>query len=296
MPRLMRIATVLSGGLGLLAMSSCMAVSGPNGFAGTSPAGSYSFEHNSTSSVGSLFGGSSAGSGTASSSGSYASSGASSTADGGSGGAVPPGYTNDNSQSNALTGYLQKSRLPLVGAQVMTNASGNREVILYGFVATDFGKQDAVDKARRYLGDPNVGVVNRIAVRPELLASGGSLAPSSSSAASSSASSGSYSTGGLGSVQSYENQAQQAQSQQYMQNQSGLSALLPLIGMMGLLSMGNSSFGTGYGGYPPTYGSPFGSPYSPYPTAPYGSPYGSPYGGSPYGGSPFGYGGGFTFP
>lgn len=296
MPRWMRVAAVLFSSLGLLAASSCMAVSGPNGFAGTSPAGSYSYERNS-SSGGSLFGGSSStASGTPSTSGSYASSSASSSAGASSSGAVPPGYTNDSSQSTALTNYLQKNRLPLVGAQVMTNTSGNRQVILYGFVATDFGKQDAVGKARGYLGDPNVGVVNRIAVRPELLASGSGTPPPPSST-SSGTSSGSYSTGGLGSVQSYENQTQQAQSQQYMQNQSGLTALLPLIGMMGLLSMGNSSFGMGYGGYPPTYGSPygptFGSPYSPYPMAPYGSPYGgSPFGYGGYGG----YGGGFTFP
>jgi hypothetical protein len=60
--------------------------------------------------------------------------------------------------------------------------------------------------------------------------------------------------------------------------------------MMGLLSMGNSSFGMG-GGYPPTYGSPYGgSPFGmPYGGSPYGSaPYGTPYGSSPYGPS-YGY-------
>jgi len=295
MPRWMSITAVVFSSLGLLATSSCMAVSSPSGFAGTSPAGSYSFERNSSSgsaSSGSLFGTSSSTTGSASSSsGTYASASSSSTGDPDSAGAVPPGYSNDSAQSSALTSYLQKNRLPLVGAQVLTNGSGNREVILYGFVATDFGKQDAVDKARRYLHAPDVAVVNRIAVRPELLASNGSGAPSS---APSTPPSGSYSPGGVGSLQSYENQTQQAQSQQYLQNQNGLAALVPLIGMMGLLSMGNSSFGMGYGGYPPTYGSPFspfGAPYSPYPMTPYGSPYASPYG-TPY----YGYGGGFTFP
>src|SRR5204862_5526959 len=62
------------------------------------------------------------------------------------GGAVPPGYTNNTAQSGTLTSYLQSHRLPLVGAQVLNNSSGNQQIILYGFVATDFGKQDAADK------------------------------------------------------------------------------------------------------------------------------------------------------
>src|SRR6516162_1449583 len=88
-------------------------------------------------------------------------------------GAVPPGYSNNAGQSSSLTGYLQSHRLPLVGAQVLNDSRGDQQVILYGFVASDFGKQDAADKARQYLHNPNVPVVNRIAVRPEL-ASGAS--------------------------------------------------------------------------------------------------------------------------
>ena len=97
--------------------------------------------------------------------------------------AVPPGYTNDTAQSGTLTSYLQSHRLPLVGAQVLTNSSGNQQIILYGFVATDFGKQDAADKARRYLHNPNAPVINRIAVRPELATGANGSAPAAPSVA-----------------------------------------------------------------------------------------------------------------
>jgi hypothetical protein len=223
---------------------------------------------------------------------------------------VPPGYTNDTAKSGTLTSYLQGHRLPLVGAQVLTDSSGDQQIILYGFVATEFGKQDAADKARRYLHNPDAPVINRIAVRPEL-ASGanGSTAGASGGASGNSSADASGSSGNdLGSVQSYQDQEQQAQQQQqYMQNSqpspSALSALMPLIGMMGMLSMGSGGFGMGGGSYayPPSYygspfgGSPYGSPYSPYGSAPYGyggSPY-SPYGASPYAPS-YGYPG--TFP
>lgn len=286
MPRFVRIGLAVFAALGLLTMSSCMMV-GPGSFGGSSPTSSSLFGGRSGSGSSfwsgshSLFGGSGSG-GSRSSSGTYASSAASNPGDANSGGSVPPGYSPDSSESSALSSYLQSHRLPLVGAQVLTNDSGNRQVILYGFVATDFGKQDAADKARRYLRDPSLAVINRIAVRPQLLASGSSgsttlppptIPPSSSGG------------GNVGSMQSYENQTQ---ARQYMQNQSGLTALVPLIMMMGMMSFGNSNAGIGYGGgYPPTYGSPFGTPYSPYGAAPYASPYPPGYSG---------YGGGFTFP
>lgn len=214
---------------------------------------------------------------------------------------MPPGYTNDTAQSGTLTSYLQSHRLPLVGAQVLADRSGDQQIILYGFVATEFGKQDAADKARRYLHSPDVPVINRIAVRPELASGTGG----STTGAPGGTSSGSTGSSGneLGSVQSYQDQEQQAQQQQYMQNSqpstSALTTIMPLIGMMGLLSMGSGGFGMGGGAYPPTYGSPYGgspygSPYSPYGSAPYdygGSPY-SPYGATPYAPS-YGYPGSF---
>src|SRR5579864_3016477 len=54
----------------------------------------------------------------------------------------------DSPQSQGLSDYLKHHQLPLVGAQVVTSASGGRQVILFGFVASDFGKTDAEQKAR----------------------------------------------------------------------------------------------------------------------------------------------------
>lgn len=302
-----RTAALMLCSLGALGMSACMMVSGSstppsiNYTLGSGPpAASYSlspntgtgtysstttYYSNGSSSSGSS---SSGGYGASSSAGGYASSGGSSPDNLGANAAVPPGYSQDGAQTAALTSYLQGHRLPLVGAQVLSNSGGNREVVLYGFVATDFGKQDAANKARHYLNDPNATVLNRIAVRPELLASGsGSGAPSSSSAPSS----GAYDPNASANIQGYENNQQPAQTQQYVQNQnSALGALMPLIGMMGMLSLGNSGVGLGYGGYPPTYGSPLGSPFS----GPFGSPFGVPY--NPYGTSPYGAPPSFGYP
>lgn len=74
----------------------------------------------------------------------------------------------DRATSDALTRYLHKHRLPLVAAQVSVAADGSRHVMLYGFVATGFGKRDAETKARRYLGDPDIAVVNHIKIEPSI--------------------------------------------------------------------------------------------------------------------------------
>ena len=63
------------------------------------------------------------------------------------------GGTIDSPQSQALSDYLKHHSLPLVGAQVVTSPSGGKQVILFGFVASDFGKTDAEQKARHYLKD-----------------------------------------------------------------------------------------------------------------------------------------------
>jgi hypothetical protein len=77
-------------------------------------------------------------------------------------------YTVDPDSSRQLTDYLKKSRLPLVGAQVMHTDAGDRQVMLYGFVATNFGKTDAEKKTRKFLKDSEIEIVNRIEVRPEI--------------------------------------------------------------------------------------------------------------------------------
>jgi hypothetical protein len=83
-------------------------------------------------------------------------------------------YMVDAAESQSLTTYLRQNRLPLVGAQVLADGAGNRRIVLYGFVATDFGKTDAARKALAYVGNgaqagtPAPQVENRIEVRPEI--------------------------------------------------------------------------------------------------------------------------------
>ncbi|HUA35572.1 MAG TPA: hypothetical protein VMA09_18325 [Candidatus Binataceae bacterium] len=73
-------------------------------------------------------------------------------------------YTRDDASSQALTKHLHKHRLPMVGAQVLDGDDGSRQVILYGFVATDQGRYHAEQRARAYLGTQEITVDNRIVV------------------------------------------------------------------------------------------------------------------------------------
>ncbi|MGH7780648.1 MAG: hypothetical protein ACREQR_12555 [Candidatus Binataceae bacterium] len=77
-------------------------------------------------------------------------------------------YHVDQGSSAALTKYLHKHRLPLVGAQVMRDDAGTPQLNLYGFVATDAGRADAVRKAERFLSAGEVPVVNSIQVNPSI--------------------------------------------------------------------------------------------------------------------------------
>jgi hypothetical protein len=173
----------------------------------------------------------------------------------------------DKSQSSALTDYLKSHRLPLVGARVLVSPTGQRQVMLYGFVASEYGKDDAEAKARKYLNEPAIGVDNRIKVQPQLANS----TPGSSSTSTYDPS--------LGGVQAYQNQQSQdayTQSQitQYQAQNQGpnmLTTLIPLLGFFGG-SFGSGGFGGSVGGFG---GGGYG-------------PYGNPYGGSPYGGG-YGY-------
>lgn len=184
--------------------------------------------------------------------------------------------------SQSLTGYLHTHRLPLVGAQVLQNPDGSREVVLYGFTATDFGKHDAVTKTRRFLKDREIGVTNRIKVRPELLSLNRKPAASPPPA-------GSADSSGAGSARDYANQQagdqQQylAQQQQYMQQGQApgqgsgfLTAVVPLLGLAIIgLGLASGSFGgnvnPNYGSYPPGYNPYYGS-YPPYPPPNYVGP------------------------
>ncbi len=84
------------------------------------------------------------------------------------------GFALDNGDGSAdtLSAYLHAHRLPLVEARMVTNESGQRTLMLYGFVATGYGKRDAEDQARDFMDDPDIEIINRIRVRPELLTIG----------------------------------------------------------------------------------------------------------------------------
>ncbi|HLH76792.1 MAG TPA: hypothetical protein VKV28_08320 [Candidatus Binataceae bacterium] len=195
-----------------------------------------------------------------------------------------------NAQSQALTNYLHRHRLPLVGAELIPHPGGKPQLVLFGFTATNFGKHDAVTKARRFLHNAPVTVTNRIIVRPELLSLKAPVPAARLHGGSATASN--------NEISAYENQAQQQYAQQqYAQQQyanqgagSTLSTVLPLLGIGAAilgLGMGFGNFEGGIGmpfGY---YGQPgYGPPGPGY--APYGPP--PPPGYPPYAPPPGGYG------
>jgi len=242
---------------------------------------------------------------------------------------LPQAWAGDSNyaagQSAELTKYLHTHRLPLVTAQLLANPDGSRQVVLSGFTATDFGKQDAATKSRSFLNDSTIAISNRIKVRPEL-ESQNSPSGSLSGDTGAEASGGDSGQGGNPEAASppanpngvnYQNQSQRdiqsynAQQQQAYRQQpgmggmgggsgltfgsggmglsmggGGLGALLGLLGGAGgSRSYGLGSSGNGYGSQ--GYGSSgYGAPG--YGSSGYGSPgYGSPgYGSSPYGAPP----------
>ena len=180
------------------------------------------------------------------------------------------GGTIDSPRSQGLSDYLKHHSLPLVGAQVVTSPSGGEQVILFGFVASDFGKTDAEQKARHYLKDPTLVVDNRIKISPELAGAHGSSGSTVNGVPSANAmpSDGTDPYASSGSLQDYENnmppdaqayQAQGQQMQQYQQYQqynsqppSMLTTLLPLL-LGGGMTMGSGGYGGGYGGFSSGY-------------------------------------------
>lgn len=78
------------------------------------------------------------------------------------------GYAAIGGQGADLTKYLHAHRLPLVTGQLIADPNGGRQVVLSGFTATEFGRQDAATKTRHFLNDNTIAITNRIKVRPEL--------------------------------------------------------------------------------------------------------------------------------
>jgi len=77
-------------------------------------------------------------------------------------------YQIDQFGSDRVTKYLHRHDLPLVGAQILDNNDGSRELHLFGYVGTPYGMQDAQTKALEYLGDPTIKVVNAIQINPSI--------------------------------------------------------------------------------------------------------------------------------
>jgi hypothetical protein len=94
-------------------------------------------------------------------------------------------YVIDQGTSDALTKYLHMNELPMVTAEFSTSLGGSKQLILTGFVATQFGRNDAERIANAYLNDPSVNIVDQILLDPhveDLRAPPGSAAASASGA------------------------------------------------------------------------------------------------------------------
>lgn len=183
-------------------------------------------------------------------------------------------------QSQALTDYLKNHRLPLVGAQVLVAPDGERQVILFGYVATGYGKQDAENKAHAYMKDAAVTVDNRITIQPELASANAVPAaqPSSNGYGNGYGSGNSSAQSGydpsLGNAQQYQRQTAQDPYSNYQSYQSQssspgmMSTLGPLLGMFGG-SFGSGGFGGGsFGGFGTGYGPYGGMGYPAFPPSP----------------------------
>jgi hypothetical protein len=77
-------------------------------------------------------------------------------------------YVIDQGTSDAITKYLHMNELPMVTAQFSTSPGGSKQLILTGFVATQFGRNDAERIATAYLNDPGVNMVDQILLDPHV--------------------------------------------------------------------------------------------------------------------------------
>jgi len=77
-------------------------------------------------------------------------------------------YVIDQGTSDAITKYLHMNELPMVTAQFSTSPGGSKQLILTGFVATQFGRNDAERIANAYLNDPSVNMVDQILLDPHV--------------------------------------------------------------------------------------------------------------------------------
>ena len=91
-------------------------------------------------------------------------------------------YVIDQGTSDALTRYLRMNQLPMVTAEFSTSPGGSKQLILTGFVATQFGRDDAERIATGYLNDPSVRMVDQILLDPHIEDMRGAAAGSTAAA------------------------------------------------------------------------------------------------------------------
>jgi hypothetical protein len=77
-------------------------------------------------------------------------------------------YVIDQDTSDAITKYLHQNELPMVTAEFSTSPGGSKQLILTGFVATQFGRNDAERIANAYINDPGVNLVDQILLDPHV--------------------------------------------------------------------------------------------------------------------------------
>ena len=77
-------------------------------------------------------------------------------------------YVIDQGTSDAITKYLHMNELPMVTAEFSTSPGGSKQLILTGFVATQFGRNDAERIATAYLNDPSANMVDQILLDPHV--------------------------------------------------------------------------------------------------------------------------------
>ena len=84
---------------------------------------------------------------------------------------LPPQANLDQARSRDATNYLHAHRLPFVTVKVFSSASGVPAFLtLSGQVASDFGRDDAENQARKFLNTPDLALDNQIQVDPKLAA------------------------------------------------------------------------------------------------------------------------------
>ncbi len=77
-------------------------------------------------------------------------------------------YTVDKLSTDGLTHFLHRRGLHAIGAQISDGDDGSRRMVLYGFVASADEKADALELSNKYLGDPDIQVIDSIKVKRSL--------------------------------------------------------------------------------------------------------------------------------